>query len=183
MDSSRYESLSVTPQVDRTYDELQDDSRKQTFQMSVRRATAIQPQTIILEGTAPAQEDENDIIDVYDYITVGPEQVTTYDEQSCTHSPPDKPFPVPFIPISIYEPLTTTAGNSNGRKIVARQKCVFAANVVLMLTVLVALVATGVVITMVMMTKKDDHKSKIFACSFYGLAIFKSLTQLYKQLL
>jgi len=63
-----------------------------------------------------------------------------------------------LTPTSAYEPLNTNAGIIKRSNVVSRSKCILVGKLTLMLTVIVALVATSVVITMVVMTKGDAHK-------------------------
>jgi len=115
----------------------------------------------LLDETTDSQINEYEIINEYEQIPVGTETQTTDEEQRSASGPSDRPLPL--TPLFIYEPLNTNAGNPNDSDVVSRQKCIEFAKIVLKLTVIVALVATSVAITVFVLNKRDDLPGK-FDC-------------------
>jgi len=123
------------------------------------------------ETLSASHINEYDSIEEYERvpIIIGHEPLTTDEEYSDTrtHSPRNRPLPA-VIPISNYEPLNTNAGNTNGNKVVSYPTRIWINKIVFMFTVLIiVLVASGVVTTMVLLTKNDEQTSKSFVDIIY----------------
>jgi len=186
MDISHYEPFNNAPQVNEgiipegtimdifSYEPLNNDLQGYEVSSNVNSVTlngfpnppVLRVYLDLLNETASIHGNEYDVINTYDYISIGNEPLTTDEEQRSTHSPINRPLPV--LPLSIYEPLNTNAGTSNDPKIVYRRVGICITKIILILAALVGVFVTGGFIAIKMLpTKVDDQKGELFVHSIF----------------